>query len=40
MVPVPTVLKREQLHVGERKHVERLDAYSAPRLVEFFDEDP
>jgi hypothetical protein len=40
VVPVPTVLKREQLHVGERKYVERLDAYSAPRLVEYFDEDP
>jgi hypothetical protein len=40
VVPVPTVLKREQLHVGERKYVERLDAYSAPRLVEYFDPDP
>ncbi|QRK11856.1 DUF2330 domain-containing protein [Archangium violaceum] len=40
VVPVPVVLKREQLHVGERKYIERLDAYSAPRLVEYFDEDP
>ncbi|HZI05172.1 MAG TPA: DUF2330 domain-containing protein [Archangium sp.] len=40
VVPVPVVLEREQIHVGERKHVERLDAYSAPRLVEYFDEDP
>ena len=40
VVPVPTVLKREQIHVGERKYVERLDAYSAPRLVEYFDADP
>jgi hypothetical protein len=40
VVPVPVVLKREQLHIGERKYLERLDAYSAPRLVEYFDEDP
>jgi hypothetical protein len=40
VVPVPTVLKREQIHVGERRIIERLDAYSGPRLVEYFDEDP
>lgn len=40
VVPVPTVLEREQIHVGERRFLERLDGYSAPRLVEYFDEDP
>ena len=40
VVPVPEVLKREQIHVGERALVERVDAFSAPRLVEFFDPDP
>ena len=40
VVPVPTVLVRDQIHVGEQKIVEHLDAYSAPRLVEYFDEDP
>jgi hypothetical protein len=40
VVPVPTVLTRQQIHVGERKYVERLDAYSAPRLVEYHDSDP
>jgi hypothetical protein len=40
VVPVPTVLTREQIHVGERKYIERLDAYSAPRLVEYHDGDP
>ena len=34
------VLKREQIHVGDRKLLERLDAYSAPRLVEYYDADP
>ena len=40
VVPVPVVLKKEQVHIGENKIVERLDAFSAPRLVEYFDEDP
>jgi hypothetical protein len=40
VVPVPAVLKREQIHVGDRKHLEHLDAYSSPRLVEYFDGDP
>ena len=40
VVPVPTFLKREQIHVGERALVEHLDAYSAPRLVEYFDQNP
>src|SRR5215813_5215309 len=40
VVPVPTVLQREQIHVGNRKLIEHLDAYSAPRLVEYFDPDP
>ncbi len=40
VVPVPTVLERDQIHVGDPKIVEHLDAYSAPRLVEYFDENP
>ena len=40
VVPVPTVLERDQIHVGDPKIVEHLDAYSAPRLVEYFDADP
>src|SRR5262249_7310568 len=40
VVPVPVVLERDQIHVGDQKIVEHLDAYSAPRLVEYFDEDP
>jgi hypothetical protein len=40
VVPVPVVLEREQIHVGDPKIVEHLDAYSAPRLVEYFDESP
>jgi hypothetical protein len=40
VVPVPVVLKKEQVHVEEAKIIERLDAFSAPRLVEYFDPDP
>jgi Na+-translocating ferredoxin:NAD+ oxidoreductase RnfD subunit len=40
VVPVPTVLQKGQIRVGDRALVDRLDAYSAPRLVEYFDGDP
>ena len=40
VVPVPVVLKPGQVHVNESKILNRLDAFSAPRLVEYFDEDP
>jgi hypothetical protein len=40
VIPVPTFLEREQIHVGDKALLEHLDAYSAPRLVEYFDEDP
>ncbi len=40
VVPVPVVLKRGQIHVGDSSLVAKLDAYSAPRLVEYHDPDP
>jgi hypothetical protein len=40
VIPVPTFLERDQIHVGDKALLEHLDAYSAPRLVEYFDEDP
>lgn len=40
VVPVPTFLEREQIHVGEKAVLDHLDAYSAPRLVEYFDDNP
>ena len=40
VVPVPTVLQKEQVRVAEPKIIDRLDAFSAPRLVEYFDSDP
>ncbi|MGE5178327.1 MAG: DUF2330 domain-containing protein [Bacteroidota bacterium] len=40
VVPVPTVLEKGQIHVGDPAAVDHLDAYTAPRLVEYFDPDP
>lgn len=40
VVPVPTFLERDQIHVGDKALLDHLDAYSAPRLVEYFDENP
>ena len=40
VVPVPQVLQRGQINVGDRKIFDRIDAYSAPRLAEYYDDDP
>ncbi|MEL7154918.1 MAG: DUF2330 domain-containing protein [Pseudomonadota bacterium] len=40
VIPTPQVLKRSQINVTDNELVEHLDAYTAPRLVEYFDEDP
>jgi len=40
VVPVPAVLQRGQIHVGDPAAVDHLDAYTAPRLVEYFDPSP
>ncbi len=40
VVPVPVVLQKDQVNVGDPKIIERLDSFSAPRLVEYFDPDP
>ncbi|MDJ0679549.1 MAG: DUF2330 domain-containing protein [Xenococcaceae cyanobacterium MO_167.B52] len=40
VVPVPVVLKEEQVHINEAKILKRLDDFSALRLVEYFDPDP
>jgi hypothetical protein len=40
VVPVPVAIKKEQVHVGKRTTIDKLDAFSQPRLVEYFDPDP
>jgi len=40
VVPVPTVLEKDQIHVGDATILKHLADYSAPRLVEYFDPNP
>lgn len=40
VIPVPTFIEREQINVGEMAVVDHLDAYTAPRLVEYHDPNP
>ena len=40
VIPVPTFIERKQIGVVDMKTVDHLDAYTAPRLVEYHDGDP
>lgn len=40
VIPVPTVLQREDIRVVERRIFDQFDAYSGPRLVEYWDPSP
>ncbi len=40
VIPVPTVITKEQVHISDAALLEHLDAYTAPRLVEYFDDNP
>lgn len=40
VVPVPVVLAKNDIRVKNNSLFDKLDAYSAPRLVEYFDENP
>ncbi len=40
VVPVPTLLKEEQVQVQTPDIINRIDSFSAPRLVEYFDDNP
>ncbi len=40
VIPVPTFLEKGQIHIGEKKLIDHLDAYTAPRLVEYYDDNP
>jgi hypothetical protein len=40
VVPVPTAIERGQINVGDKALVEHLDAFTAPRLVEYYDANP
>lgn len=40
VVPVPTVVQRDQVRLVQSATLDHLDAYTVPRLVEYFDPDP
>jgi hypothetical protein len=40
VIPVPTLIERGQINVGDKKVIDHLDAYTSPRLVEYHDGDP
>lgn len=40
VVPVPTFLERGQINVGDPAVIAHVDAFTSPRLVEYFDSDP
>jgi hypothetical protein len=40
VVPVPSFIRKDQISAVDPKMIDHLDAYTAPRLVEYFDEDP
>lgn len=40
VVPVPVVLKRNEIRIIDKSIFNTLDAYSGPRLVEYYDENP
>lgn len=40
VIPVPTVLKKKQIHITNNAIIKHLDDYTSPRLVEYHDDDP
>jgi hypothetical protein len=40
VVPIPQVLKKGQINVADPKIFQRIDDFTAPRLVEYHDDDP
>ncbi|MBV9862933.1 MAG: DUF2330 domain-containing protein [Alphaproteobacteria bacterium] len=40
VIPVPTVIRRDQIRLAAPAEMDHLDAYTAPRLVEYWDPDP
>src|SRR5882762_6951374 len=40
VVPVPVVLRKEDVKVVDQSIFQRLNDYSAPRLVEYWDQNP
>jgi hypothetical protein len=37
VIPVPTLIEKEQIRIVDKAYIDHLDDYTAPRLVEYFD---
>jgi hypothetical protein len=40
VIPVPTFIAKDQINVVAMNTIDHLDAFTAPRLVEYYDPDP
>jgi hypothetical protein len=40
VIPVPTLIEKGQINIGDKKVIDHLDAYTSPRLVEYHDDNP
>jgi hypothetical protein len=40
VIPVPEILTKKQIHIGDTKIFKHLDNFTAPRLVEYHDKNP
>lgn len=40
VIPVPEIIRKSQVNVTENSLLDHLDAYTAPRLVEYYDSNP
>ena len=40
VIPVPTLIEKGQINIGDKKIIDHLDAYTSPRLVEYYDGSP
>ncbi len=40
VVPVPTVIKKEQIRVSDNAIIDQIDGFTKPRMAEYYDPDP
>ncbi len=40
VIPVPNIIKKENIRIGKATPFDKIDAYTAPRLVDYFDGNP
>lgn len=40
VIPVPTPIQRDQIHVANKGLLDHLEGYTSPRLVEYYDDNP